>query len=144
MDPSSSSARGAPSGQAGFSLLEVMIAAVLLLIVFSGLAQYVYRGRTQIGYEEDRRRATAIAEARLEGLRRDYRFDRLPALNGTDTTYVSDGRQYLVSHEVATGVPEPQAATISLTVTWNASVSGARVARRLVATTILARSLPVP
>lgn len=134
--------RRPPVSTGGFSLIEVMVAAVLLLIVFFGLTQIYVRSRTQIDYEEDRRKATAIAQARLDGIRRDYRFDGLAALDGTDTTMVSDRRDYVVAHTVAVGAPESQAATVTVTVTWQAMVEGSPVDRKHEATTIFGRGMP--
>ena len=118
-----------------------MVASILLIIVFFGLAQIYTRSRTQLDYEEDRRKATAIAQARLDGLRRDYRYDTLPSLNGTDTTFVADGRSYTVSHNISPHYPDSHATTCSLVVTWTAKVSGNDVARTLEATTILGRGM---
>jgi Tfp pilus assembly protein PilV len=126
----------------GFSLLEVMIAAMLLIIVFFGLAQLYTRGRTQIDYEEDRRKATAVAQARLDGLRRDYTYDRLPAVNGTDTTFVVDNRSYRVHHYIYRGRPETNATTESLVVYWNARTYAGTITRSLSTTTIVARGMP--
>ena len=127
---------------AGFTLLEVLVAAVILVLVFFGLAQVYARGRGQVDFEEDRRRATGIVQARLDGIRRDYRYDTLPNLHDVDTTYVVDGRSYVVSHDIAAGFPEGQATTIALTVTWNAKVAGSNVPRSLGATTVLGRGMP--
>lgn len=138
--PPSRSKRGVRG--AGFTLLEVLVAAVILVLVFFGLAQVYARGRGQVDFEEDRRRATGIVQARLDGIRRDYRYDTLPGLQGVDTTYVVDSRSYRVSHEIAAGVPEGQATTVALTVTWNASVGGSDVPRSLSATTVLGRGMP--
>jgi len=126
----------------GFSLIEVMIAAFLLLIVFFGLAQIHARGRGQLVYEEDRRKASAVLEARMDGLRRDYGYDTLIALDGVDTTFVSDGKPYVVSHQVSMDTPQANAAQVTLGVTWVANVSGTPVSRSMSATTILARGMP--
>jgi type II secretory pathway pseudopilin PulG len=125
----------------GFSLLEVMIAAFLLIIVFFGLAQIYTRSRTQIDYEEDRRKATAVAQARLDGIRRDYTFDTISELIGRDTTIVSDRREYDISHFIFPHYPDSHAVTCSLIVAWTASVAGTDVERTLEATTILGRSI---
>jgi Tfp pilus assembly protein PilV len=130
------------SREDGFSLLEVMVAALLLLIVFFGLAQLYTRGRTQMGYEEDRRKATAVAQARLDGIRRDYGYDALAALNGTTTSYTVDGRNFSVLHAVTTDSPEPQSTSITLTVSWAAKTYSGTVTRSLNTTTILARGMP--
>ncbi len=126
----------------GFTLFEILIAAVLLLIVFFGLAQIYSRGRRQLGYEEDRRKATEVAQARLDGIRRDFRYDDLPLLDGTDTTLVVDNRPYVVSHEVTAGTPEDQTTTVGVTVSWSALVGGSSITRDLSTTTILARGMP--
>jgi prepilin-type N-terminal cleavage/methylation domain-containing protein len=133
---------GRRRGATGFTLIEVLVAAVLLLIVFFGLAQVMMRGRRQVDLEEERRKATAVAQARLDGLRSDYRYDTLPALDTTDTTFVVENKSFQVSHQVTPGTPEPQATTIALTVTWSASINGSPVARTLTATTMLGRGMP--
>jgi hypothetical protein len=118
-----------------------MIAAVLLLIVFFGLTQIYMRSRTQIDYEEDRRKATAVAQARLDGIRRDYRFDDLLSLHGVDTTMVADQRTYTVRCSVRADDPDLHATTIKVLVTWQAMVNGSPVDRTHETTTILGRGL---
>jgi prepilin-type N-terminal cleavage/methylation domain-containing protein len=132
-------------GQSGFSLLEVMVAAFLLLVVFFGLAHIYTRGRVQMNHEEDRRRATAVLQARLDGIRRDYSFATLASLNGAtnDTTYNVDGWNYTVHHVVSMGVPEPQAATVELTLTWAIPNDPQGDTRSMSTTTILGRSMPL-
>ena len=129
----------------GFSLIEVLVAAFLLLIVFYGISHYYVRGRTQIDYEENRRKATAIAEARLDGIRRDYRFDDLLALNGRDTTYVVENKSFTVSHVVGTlryTEETDYADSVRVIVNWTETVDGNDVPRMVQATTIMARGMP--
>ncbi len=130
----------------GFSLLEVMIAAMLLVIVFFGLAQLYTRGRKQIAYEEDRRDATAVAQARLDAVRRDYHYASLPSQNGNqnDTTYYVEGRQFKVHHVVTPESPDSFATTVTVTVTWQAKTQSTTVDRTLSTTTVLARELLTP
>ena len=131
------------SSRGGFTLIETVIAVLLLSIIFLGLAQVYARGQRQINYEEDRRKATAVAQARLDGIRRDFGYDGLAALDGSDTTFVVDNRAFLVSHIVTTDVPEPQSTTLDLTVTWVAQLpGGGTVNRTLDCTTILGRGMP--
>ena len=132
------------SGRAGFTLIEVLVAATLLVIVFFGLADTYSRGRRQLVYEEDRRKATAVLQARMDGIRRDFGYDELPDLADTDSTFVVEGRDYVVAHQVTPGVPEDQATTITLTVTWMARVEGANVARTHACTYIIGREMPWP
>jgi type II secretory pathway pseudopilin PulG len=126
----------------GYTLIELLIAAFLLLIVFYGLAQVYARGRRQVDYEEDRRKATAVSQARLDGIRRDFSYDSLPTLDSTTTTVVVDNRTYSISHAVAAGTPEEEATTITLTVHWNARTDEGFVERSAECTTILARGMP--
>jgi type II secretory pathway pseudopilin PulG len=129
-------------GQDGITMIEILIAAFLIIIVFFGLTQYYTRGRTHLNYEEDRRKATAVAEDRIDGIRRDFRYDDLSGLDGSDTTYVVDDRSYTVSHVVTPNDPEDQATTLDLTVAWTAKVGGSDVSRSLNVTTILGRGMP--
>ncbi len=129
--------------RSGFSLLEVLVAAFLLMVVFFGLAHIYTRGRVQMDHEEDRRRATAVLQARLDGIRRDYTFSTLPSLNGAenDTTYDVDDWPYTVHHVVTMDTPEIGAATVELTVTWAIPNDPQGDTRSLTATTILGRVL---
>ena len=128
-------------GRRGITLVEVMIAAFLLLVTFLGLATTYSRGRVQIDLEEDRRKATCVAQARFDGIRRDLVYEDLADLDSTVSTFVVDGINYQVSHSVASATPESLATTIVLTVNWNAIIDGNPVPRAVVSTTILARSL---
>ena len=90
--------RARRAAEAGFSLLEVMIAAVILILVFWGLAQFYTRGRVQVDFEEDRRKATAVGQKRLEEARR-WTYGYLESLSGVvvDTAMTVDGQDYEVS-----------------------------------------------
>ena len=130
----------------GFSLLEVLIASFLLLIVFYGITQYYIRGRTQIDYEENRRKATAVAQNRLDGIRRDYTYDALPGLSGATANFVVENKTYQVSHAIAADMAfqaaQPNATTIALTVQWPEKVGASTVTRSLATSTVLARGMP--
>jgi hypothetical protein len=121
-----------------------MIAAALLLIVFFGLAQIYNRGRVQLDYEEDRRKATAVLQDHLDGIRRDYTYDNLMDLDGTTVTYTVDNRTFTVTTNVSTASPEAQATTLHATVTWTAMVYGTAVTRVHECTTVLGRGMPWP
>ncbi len=131
-----------PRRTAGFTLVEVMVASFMLLIVFFGMAQFHARTHKQVMGEDHWRKASGVARSRLERVRRDKTYDNLATLAATDTTYVVDGLSYVVSHAVATGTPELQASTVTVTVTWNERLDRGLVPRSLSCTTIIARSLP--
>lgn len=137
-------ARRAPRAfqETGAGLIEVMVASALVLIIFFGLSAFYRNGRMQLGLEEDRRRAVAIAQARLDGLRRDYRYDAIATLDGSDTTFVVDGRNFRVDHAVVIDTPESNAATVTVTVNWTAFVGTNPVDRAVAGTTILGRRVP--
>ncbi|MBU1073859.1 prepilin-type N-terminal cleavage/methylation domain-containing protein, partial [bacterium] len=103
----------------GFTLIEVMVASFMLLLVFFGLAQFHARGHRQLVGEDHWRQASGVARSRLERVRRYNRYDDLVNIAAADTTYVLGGLDYVVSHAVATGTPELQSSTITVTVTWN-------------------------
>jgi len=126
----------------GFTLIEVMVAAVVLLLVYFGAAQYAARSRTQMDLDESRRVASSIARARLESLRREESFDTLATLAGRDTTYIVGTRNYAVTHAVQAGVPETFASTVTVTVGWNKLIGGNTVPRTLTLTSIFGRSIP--
>ncbi len=133
--------RGARPGRGGFTLLETMIAAILLLIMFFALAQIHARGRAQMALDEHRRKATAELQATLEGLRRDYDYDSLGALDGDRAAVRVDGMDFTVATDVSVGTPEAQATTVVVTVSWHETIGGNDIVRDVSATTILARGL---
>jgi len=95
-----------------------MIAAVILIIVMYGVAQFYTRGRAQIDHEEERRKGTAAAQFRLDELR-TFSYALLPGYDGTDTTMVIDERTYVVGLDVSPESPNPHATTVVATVTWD-------------------------
>jgi type II secretory pathway pseudopilin PulG len=133
-------------GQAGFSLLEVLIAAFLLLIVFFGVAHYYVGGRRQIDFEENRRKAGAVLQNRLDGIRREYTYDGLHYLNGRDTTFTVENKDYVVSHAVQVGYPDVsyQATKLILRVRWQERVGSGTVTRADTVATVLARGMAIP
>jgi len=119
-----------------------MVAALILALSFYGLAQVYARGRGTLQVEQGRRAAVAVAQARLEQLRRDYRYDDLAGLDGTDTTFTVGATTYTVHHTVRAATPESQATTVTVDVSWQARTPGGDVPRTLGVTTIIGRSLP--
>lgn len=125
----------------GFTLLEVMIAAILILLLFYGLARVHASARAQMGLQEHRRVAAMVLQSHFESIRRDYDYDSLDDLDGAEETVELEGRTYTVSSEISVGVPEDQATTIEVEVAWTEEVGGSPIPRSVTGTTILARGL---
>jgi prepilin-type N-terminal cleavage/methylation domain-containing protein len=74
----------------GFTLIEVLMAVVLLVIVASSMARFAGTFSRSMGDATVRTIATGIATGRLELVRADPRYTQLNALYGTgagsDTT----------------------------------------------------------
>lgn len=127
--------------RSGFTLLEVMIAAILLLIMFFGLARVHGAARKQIVMEDRRRAATSVLESHLEAIRRDTTYDNLPGLHAQSTQYVVDGVTYTARNTISADYPEAQSTTIGVTVSWPEMINTTAITRSVVCTTILARGL---
>ena len=131
--------------QRGISLIEVLIAAVVLVIVMFWLTIYYVEGRKHLDYEEQRRKATALGQARLDQAR-TWSYDALIAGMGSssaDTTMTVDGRDYTVKLLVSSG-PNSHSSTVKAVVEWEATLSyDARnpFVRSDTTTTIIGRSL---
>ncbi len=130
--------------QNGVTLVEVMVAAFILLIAFAGLTQIYTRGRTQIDLEENRRKATSVAQARIEAIRRTHDYDDLINLDDRITSFVVDGQTFQISHNVTVDSPETHSTEIQITVSWTASLQGGDVSRSMSCSTIFGRSLACP
>jgi prepilin-type N-terminal cleavage/methylation domain-containing protein len=129
------------AGESGFTLIEVMIAAFLLLVAFAGLSQVYTLGRGQLDLEEERRNASAVLQARLETIRNGVVYENLEDLEGSIESFTVDGKEYQVSHSVLAGDLETSATTLTLTVQWDALVHGNQVARTLNCTSIIGRKI---
>ena len=127
-------------GCSGITLVEVMVAAFLLLVTFFGLSTVYSRGRAQMLLEVDRRQATSILQSRLDSIRRELIYDDLADLHETFMNYQVNGKTYQIAHSVSSADPEPQASTVTVSVSWNARIGGSNVARTQSCTTILTRT----
>jgi Tfp pilus assembly protein PilV len=125
----------------GFSLIEVMIASLLVLLVFFGLAQVHAYGKGQLKMDENYRKATLLARSRMDDIRGTLTYDDLMSLDSVDSTYTIGGRDFTLSHDIQVDVPEDNAATIALTVSWNEVIKGNDVERTLSCESIIGRSV---
>lgn len=132
---------GGTGNNGGFSLIEVMVASLLVLLVFFGLAQVHAYGKGQLKLDENYRKATMLARSRMDDVRGSMTFDNLVSLDGVDSNYTIGGRDFTVTHDIQVDVPEDNAATIALTVTWNEVIKGNDVQRSLSCESIIGRSI---
>lgn len=129
----------------GVSMIEVLIAAVILVIVMFWLTTYYVEGRKHLDYEEHRRKATALGQARLDQAR-TWPYDVLLGIansTSSDTTMTVDGRDYMVKLVVSPG-PNPHCSTVKAVVQWDATLSydsRNSFVRSDTTTTIIGRSL---
>ena len=70
-------------GRCGATLVEVMIAVVLLGVLALVGGTFVYRSRADIGLQKNRRVAVELANARLEALMYDWTYAQVVAQVGT-------------------------------------------------------------
>lgn len=86
----------------GFSFLETLIAASILLVLATSIIAAGLRSRRQVDYEEVRRRAIVIGQERFETIRSRFSFDDITK-GRIDTTIVLDGTTFALRSRVSEG-----------------------------------------
>ena len=144
--------------EAGFSILETIIAAFILVILATAIVTAGLKSRTHIDYEEVRRRAIAIGQERFEKIRAEFKYEEivpvpiLPGARGIDTTITLDGATYDLTSTVSNGFDplqgdppdslEDYVKFVTGTVEWTAiGTSGQSVRRKVVMSTYFFRGL---
>lgn len=133
---------GKPEGnsKAGFSVLETLIAAFILIVLGTAIVTTGLKSRSQIDHEEVRRRAVLLAQERLETVRASFDYvDVIPA--EIDTTIVLDGTTYTLRSAVKDSVPTDDSKSVADTVRWTATGGGKTITRRVVMHTVIFRGL---
>jgi Tfp pilus assembly protein PilV len=102
--------------QSGSSLIEIIIATLILGFVVIGLTQFFARGRYWFDQEERKRVATLLAQ---EACERTVALGYPQIANWNETRKVSY-LPYSIAVTVQTDTPEPEIKTIRSTVTWQA------------------------
>ena len=118
------------SAEAGFGLIELMVATLLLLIVMAGFLPLFLQGLSQSSAARFKSVATNIAREKVEQIRQlDYREittdplnpRNLGALFGDSVVVPERNMTYLISYEVADeAMPDQAVKSVQVTVTWNA------------------------
>ena len=109
--PSAVRARTSPDG---FTLIEMMVAILLLGVGLMGLAALSSTVTRANVHSSARTTANALAQERIERLRTDA-YDAI--VNGSDVRTV-DGIAYARSWDISADDPEPGLKTVVVTVTW--------------------------
>lgn len=109
-------------GQRGVSLIEIMVATVILSFVAIGTAEFFVRGRTGFDQEERKRVGVQLAQEALERTVA-LPYPQIDAWIEARTVGTVD---YTIAVTAQTNVPEPDIKTVRCTVTWNATPTSER------------------
>lgn len=113
------------AAQAGFTLLEVLVAATLSIVVVGGPLAFIIVSINQQNGASSRTVAAQQAEIGLERLARDLRSAiQLTAVSGTPlgVTVSSSGTPKVT--QIAFSIPTPNAVTTAQSVTWRCTDGG--------------------
>ena len=136
-------------GTSGFSIFDVLLATIILVVLGTALVSATYRSRAQLDYEEVRRRAILIAQERLEWVRADFDFDAITA-DTIATTINMENTTFTITADVGIGIDPANAdslddymKTVTDTVSWAATTpeGTASVTRRVTMKTVIFRGL---
>jgi type IV pilus assembly protein PilV len=98
----------------GFTLLELMIALVILAIGLLGLASLQVMAIKGNSYGQEMTVASTLAENQLEQLRQTTGT----LVNGTDTVTDQNGITYTRTWTVTLNTPQQGATTVLITISW--------------------------
>lgn len=101
-------------GERGISLLEVLIATVLLSILATQVAAFMARGRVAILEEGRKRTAIHLAQTELE------KFESLPTalMTSSSRTVTSGSWSYTVQTTVTPATPVADMNSVTVRVNW--------------------------
>ena len=108
--------------EAGSSLIEIVIAALIMGIVVVGMVSYLSRGRDRLVQEEHKREATQLAQ---EAMERTVARSYAAIANWTETRHVS-GATYTLAVTVQADTPDAGMKTIQALVSWPVSAGATR------------------
>ncbi len=113
-----------PTDRRGFTLIEVLIAMVILTVVMAGLGRFVATFMHGVRTTTARTMATEVARARLQMVANDPRYTTLVSLFGTGPTADTVGqpgfplmRRRTFLNRDQTGTPARDITTITVRVT---------------------------
>lgn len=113
-----------PSGQRGASLIEIMVATLILSFVAIGTAEFFVRGRTGFDQEEHKRVGVLLAQ---EALERTVAQPYPQIVSWVEQRTIASV-DYAIAVTAETDVPDPDMMTVRSTVTWDATPTATRTA----------------
>jgi len=97
-----------PAGRAGFTLVEVVIALILLSVAVLGMGATASRMVTTAARAEWSALAVEVAEDRLVEVRLDPRYEKLDSLfGGTESSILGSGSSRVTNVQHVTGTNPP-------------------------------------
>ncbi len=112
------------SGQSGASLIEIVVATLILSFVAIGMAEFFARGRAGIDQEEHLRVGILLAQEALERtVEQPY-----PQIVPWGEQRTIGSVVYVIAVTTQTDVPETDIKTVRCDVTWNATQTATRAA----------------
>ncbi len=103
------------AGQRGMTLIEIVIAILILAIMAIGMSQFFTRGRIGFGHEEQKRIGVLLAQ---EALERTVSRPYTQIIDWSELRTI-DATNYTVAVTTLVDAPEQDMKTIHCTVTWN-------------------------
>jgi Tfp pilus assembly protein PilV len=134
-------------GQRGLTLLETMIAALILLFVLLAMVSGYSMGRINLDREEVKRRATGLAQDRLEEIKARAMgspggFTRWVVKSAIDTTYTLDTTVFTLTSTVTPNVDVDLSRIVAVDVGWTINKSGGGTAARSIrSTTVITKNV---
>lgn len=109
----------------GLTLLETLIASFLVIILVTGMATFVGRGRASILEEGRKRAAVELAQGELE------RIEKLspPQIIATTRDEVVDSHTFHLATVITPDVPDAGMKDVRVTVTWSSQTGVTRSVR---------------
>jgi len=106
----------------GASLIEILVATLILSIVALGMAEFFAKGRMGFDQEERKRVATLLAQEAMERTTARPYAEIAPWAEQRTVAHV----RYAINVTNQTDVPEASIKTVRSTVTWQATPSAQR------------------
>lgn len=103
-------------GEHGFTVVEVLVAIVILAFVLTAINALLVAGVTQAAVSKRATDAAAVAQQELETLR-DLSYASI--LSAPSKTVTVGTHTYTVNRVVTDNDPQPNMKRITVTVTWN-------------------------